>query len=376
MVAALAVISSEPIAGNQRAATINVYRRTSPQSSWRLEARLVPEPRAPGSTSGIGDPIAISADGNTIAYGNWVEYQYTGGVYLFRRGPAGWAQTQRITGRAGGADQFGINVKLDSAGRTLVVGRNQPGLERRDGTLEVYQDPDDGSDQFVHATTVPTPPFDEPQWGWCRAVDLSDAGHIVRSCFSGAPYAPIYTQVFLASTSGPLHYTEVAQLPGGADIVIDIDAAGTRVALPAWAPNAHVAVFRNDSGNWVAENTLGPFPTGINDIAISNDGRFIAVGMNDDTLVGRGPLFGYLTRGSVQSGSVGVFERRASGWRLRRYVKADSDNARHSFGFQVALSQNGHVLAVGSPYDAGAAKGIDGDRDDQSASGRGAVWLY
>src|SRR5690606_11465201 len=112
---ALAVISSEPIAGNQRAATINVYRRTSPQSSWRLEARLVPEPRAPGSTSGIGDPIAISADGNTIAYGNWVEYQYTGGVYLFRRGPAGWAQTQRITGRAGGADQFGINVKLDSA---------------------------------------------------------------------------------------------------------------------------------------------------------------------------------------------------------------------------------------------------------------------
>ena len=42
----------------------------------------------------------------------------------------------------------------------------------------------------------------------------------------------------------------------------------------------------------------------------------------------------------------------------------------------MALSQNGHVLAVGSPYDASAAKGIDGDRDDQSASGRGAVWLY
>jgi hypothetical protein len=73
---------------------------------------------------------------------------------------------------------------------------------------------------------------------------------------------------------------------------------------------------------------------------------------------------------------VAIYERRASGWALRRYVKADTNNYLRSFGWEVALNQNGHVLAVGSPYDASKATGIDGDREDASLPGRGAVWLY
>ena len=45
-------------------------------------------------------------------------------------------------------------------------------------------------------------------------------------------------------------------------------------------------------------------------------------------------------------------------------------------GHAVVLGANGTVLAVGAPYDSSAATGIDGERDDDSAPQRGAVWLY
>jgi hypothetical protein len=76
-----------------------------------------------------------------------------------------------------------------------------------------------------------------------------------------------------------------------------------------------------------------------------------------------------------QTGTVAIYERRASGWALRRFIKAGANNYLHSFGWEVSLDQNGHTLAVGSPYDPSKATGIDGDREDASVSGRGAVWL-
>jgi hypothetical protein len=42
----------------------------------------------------------------------------------------------------------------------------------------------------------------------------------------------------------------------------------------------------------------------------------------------------------------------------------------------VALDNNGRAPAVGAPYDASKATGIDGDREDASVPDRGAVWLY
>jgi hypothetical protein len=45
-------------------------------------------------------------------------------------------------------------------------------------------------------------------------------------------------------------------------------------------------------------------------------------------------------------------------------------------GHSVALGDNGRILFVGAPFDPSAATGIDGDRDDDSAPQRGAVWIY
>lgn len=357
-------------------AAIHVYRKGS--SKWRLETRLFPSPNAAGGGYSVaGDPIAISGDGNTVVFANWIENSTTGAVYLFRREAAGWRQSQRIAGfnSSGGQDQFGINVKLDAAGKTLVIARNQPAGVRREGTLEVYQDLNDGSDQFVYATTVPTPPFDDPVWGWCRAIAMSEVGHIVRSCYSGVGQ-DFYTQVFTAISWAPLQYVETARLDVGTGVDVSIDFKGQRMVVQDVSEERNrVAMFRREATGWVSDGTLTPLTDGVNHSAISGDGRFVAVGSSDDALLGRGPLFAPYQRGETY-GTVAIYERRASGWALRRFVKADSPNTQRSFGTEVALSQNGHVLAVGSPYDPSNASGIDGDREDISVRDRGAVWLY
>ena len=373
----MVAVAAERIDHVSGRAALHVFRKTTPTSGWGLDARLLPNPNSAGASQSSGDSVSLSHDGKLLAFSNWIENGTSGAVYLFRRESDGWHQQQRITGDNFPTDQFGINVKLDAAGKTLVIGHNQVGGTKREGTLEVYQDLDDGSDQFVHTTTVPTPTFDDPLWGWCRPMAVSEVGHIVRACFSGTMQSaqPFYTQVFTAISWAPLQYIETARLPAGSDVDVAIDFKGERLLIHNFTQDhTFVEMYRRIASGWVKDGTLEPFPN-VGRATISGDGKIVAIGWTEDTLVGRGPLFAPYQRGA-RTGTVAVYERRASGWALRRYVKADSAGINQGFGWTVALDQNGHMLAVGAPYDSSKATVIDGDREDASVPYRGAVWLY
>ena len=374
---AMVVVAGENVEREFLSAGLHVYRKATATSAWHLEARLYPSTNASGSgVPSSGDALSMSRDGNVIVFGSWIESETTGAVYLFRRAADGWRETQKITGERTPNDHFGINVKLDAAGKTLVVGHDQVGNFKREGTLEVYQDLDDGSDQFVHATTVPAPEFADPQWGYCRTFSVSDAGHIARSCFTGTPYEYI-TEVFTAVSSAPLQYVESARLPVGTAAEVSIDSAGKRLLIQFAEDqrNSGVLMYRREASGWVADGRLVPFVTGAYHMTMSGDGKIVAIGGPYDDLIGRGPLFPPYQY-AEQSGAVAVYERRASGWALRRYVKPDNSGVAHAFGWKVALDQTGNLLAVGCPYDPSKAIGIDGDREDASAPNRGAVWIY
>ena len=70
-----------------------------------------------------------------------------------------------------------------------------------------------------------------------------------------------------------------------------------------------------------------------------------------------------------------MHERKSTGWVIRRLVKPGSTQDQWA-GHAVALGDNGRVMAVGAILEASGATGIDGNRDDDSAPSRGAVWLY
>src|SRR2546428_3104365 len=65
-----------------------------------------------------------------------------------------------------------------------------------------------------------------------------------------------------------------------------------------------------------------------------------------------------------------------STWRQMAYVKASNPREGAQFGFSIALSGDGNTLAVGSQMEESAATGINGNQDDHSAFGAGAVYVY
>jgi hypothetical protein len=365
----LVALGSETINGATHRASLHVFRKGTSTSGWRLETRLYPSPNNVGSTASGMESIAVSADGNTVAFGNWLESSARGGVYLFHRAADGWHQTQRIAGSVA-QDQFGAVLDLDSTGRTLVIEHSLVDGAYHPGTLEIYQAPTAGG-TFAHAATIAAPVFQD-EHGDCRFIALSDAGHIARSCSGAGDYFHFYTQVFTQVSASPLAFTETAHLPVGFDDRLAIDAAGNRLVIPVFQEGrAVVSVYRRDGSDWTLETTLDR----AGEVAISGDGNFIALGSSGDTIEGLGPVFAPFTY-AEETGSVAIYQRRASGWALRRVVKAGTTNVLHSFGAEVALDWSAKVLAVGSQYDPSNATGIDGKRENWSAPDRGAIWLY
>src|SRR3989442_13906330 len=58
------------------------------------------------------------------------------------------------------------------------------------------------------------------------------------------------------------------------------------------------------------------------------------------------------------------------------YVKASNPREGAQFGYALALSSDGNTLAVGSQIEESASTGINGNQDDHSAFGAGAVYVY
>ena len=171
-------------------------------------------------------------------------------------------------------------------------------------------------------------------------------------------------------------FTETGRFSVHGTSGVDVSYDGTQAVVNNFGA---ASAFRLTASGWVEDGFLTTFG-GVGDgdhrhVAISRDGKIAAVGSTTDTAAGLGPIFEPYQTADDPSGGVIVHERKSSGWVIRRLVKPGSTN-NQSAGHTVALGANGNVLAVGAPYDSSAATGIDGERDDDSAPQRGAVWLY
>jgi hypothetical protein len=277
---------------------------------------------------------------------------------------------QKIESQSPYSDYFGYIVKIDDAARTLVIHHWWPEYDYAPGTLEVYRDaPDDGVARFVHSQTIDTPTDNED----CRAIALSGDGNtLLRSC---APNASPdgYTQVLKAP-----NFTESTRISNGDGAGLDISYDGKTVLVQE---DFGAQVWELRSTGWIAgqylHNIEGSNNYARRHVALSRDGKIVALGNWMEYSVGIGPVYPPYRTGTEYEGNGGVivWQRKPSGWSLRRLVKPGSFNDGWA-GHAVALGDNGKLLVVGAPRDPSAATGIDGDRDDDSAWERGAVWVY
>jgi hypothetical protein len=145
-----------------------------------------------------------------------------------------------------------------------------------------------------------------------------------------------------------------------------------------------VYVYARRGTGWVQQAYLKASNTGANDqfgnaAALSADGNTLAVSaMFEDS--GAAGINGNQADNSVQdSGAVYVFTRTGNAWTQQAYIKASNPGERDdgdTFGYAIALSDDGATLAVGAPSEDSAATGINGNQGDNSAVGAGAVYVF
>ena len=113
-------------------------------------------------------------------------------------------------------------------------------------------------------------------------------------------------------------------------------------------------------------------------VALSSDGNTMAVGSPRESSAAKGINGNQGDETATAAGAVYIFSRSGTTWSQEAYIKASNSRVGAYFGTSVALSSDGDTLAVGSPAEKSAARGLNGDQNDTSAPspGPGAVYVY
>lgn len=111
-------------------------------------------------------------------------------------------------------------------------------------------------------------------------------------------------------------------------------------------------------------------------IALNGDGSTLAVGaVTEDS--GARTVNGDQADDSKQStGAVYVFTRTGTAWTQQAYLKAQNADPGDLFGFAVALSRDGNTLVTSGFDERGGARTINGNADDNTMGGAGALYVF
>jgi hypothetical protein len=110
-------------------------------------------------------------------------------------------------------------------------------------------------------------------------------------------------------------------------------------------------------------------------IALSADGNTLAVGALTEDSAATG-INGNQADNSAQSaGAVYVFTRAGATWSQQAYVKPANIDGGDMFGYAVALTADGNMLAVGAFDEDGSSRTINGPVDNRS-NGSGAAYVF
>jgi hypothetical protein len=111
-------------------------------------------------------------------------------------------------------------------------------------------------------------------------------------------------------------------------------------------------------------------------VALSGDGTTLAVGAPHEASGATGVNGNQRDNSVSEAGAVYVYTRAGSGWTQQAYIKASNPQMSAGFGHFVALSDDGHTLAVSAYWESSNAKGIDGNQQDESIPQAGAVYVF
>lgn len=111
-------------------------------------------------------------------------------------------------------------------------------------------------------------------------------------------------------------------------------------------------------------------------LAISDDGLILAVGAINESSSGIGLTADPKDNSAKSSGAVYVFQYINGQWDLNSFLKASNTGAGDLFGYSIAVSGNGQLMAIGALQESSNATGINGNQSDNSTPLSGAVYVF
>ncbi len=157
-----------------------------------------------------------------------------------------------------------------------------------------------------------------------------------------------------------LVFAGVAASPAGSNQALQVWRAGagqTDVPAGVLADGTPSSLSYLKASNADAADAFGSA------VAISRDGSTLVVGADLEAGDARG-VNGAQDRNDLPgAGAVYVFSRSANGWVQQAYLKAPQPESGAGFGMSVALSDDGHTVVVGAPF-------------ESHAQGEGAVHVF
>lgn len=358
---------------------------------WSQEAKLFPNDPIANTRLAPTNGISISSDGNRIAIGrNQREEQ---GVYIFDREyvkivshsyldpslrPTSnrWSQFTKLTPSDGNPGEFGYSVALSSVGDRVIVGdiiKEINGISRA-GAAYIYNLP------VVDATTLNISSSIRSRGGLKvyndTGIGTLDPGkklHVVGDIRLSSQNENVDLSVIPESTTQEYKLTIASQYSRylsnkdnykpefGRSSSISYDGNIAVVGAPF---DNYVYVFKRSGTVWTEQAKLTSSNVFTDsrsiangetsdqfgyDVAISGDGKTIAVGTNTIN-----------TNENFDSGRVYIFTNAGYKWIEETEIMQPqingasiSENAssgQSGFGMRVALSENGNHLAVSAPY--------------------------
>lgn len=322
----------------------------------RVSDALVPaigyvKAAAPAGNDRFGQSVAVSADGQFLAVGapGSASGRGSGGaVYVFARTGAQWAQASRLAPPAPEpGDLFGYSLALSADGATLAVGAPT------------------GSGDVGHSGSA---------FVFTRGGGAAAWGLPVRVAASNADAGDRFGWQVALSGDGTVLAVTAPDESGDARAINGADNNSRRrsgaayvfaLAAAAWTQQAYVKASNAD-----ADDGFGAA------LALSADGQTLAVGATNESSAATGVGGDPDDNTAQSSGAVYVFGRARDTWSQQAYVKASNTLGNAAFGAAIALSADGQAMAVGSPYEASGARGIDGDPHNNAATASGAAYLF
>src|SRR5690554_712318 len=302
-------------------------------------------------------------------------------------------------------DSFGSSVALSADGTTLAVGSSKE--ESTSAEINGAQDNNDGFDMgavyvFVRsakeaggqwqqqAYIKPSQPANYLYFG--NAIALSENGDTL------AVGGRNRDRVFIFSRAGSDWAEETVLTPDsgfngikefgyslalsrdGDTLAIGARREGQPFSEGSLYGRGAAYVFIRDESGWHEQAFLKP----LNDPQIDNDrayvGEAISLSGDGNVLVVGAPGYN-LPESGVQAtlnraGAAYTFVRNDGSWSSPQRLIASNADATDEFGGSVALADDGLTLAVGAAREKSRATGVDGDQDNNSQDGSGAVYIF